>query len=84
MADYNRCTAKVFARSFKSRHNIFERSRPTAAWLTYTPILEIGRGYALHRQRRAESVGVAEIVLRSPKSAVDENDEASCRRFRLP
>src|SRR5271167_1458181 len=84
MADQDRHTAKMFVRSVECRHNVFVRARPTASWLAYAPILEIGGDYAPRRQRGAEWVRVAEIVLRPPESAVDENSEASHHMFGMP
>jgi hypothetical protein len=46
VADYDRRSANVFARSFDSCRNVFERAWPTAARLAYAPILEVGRDYA--------------------------------------
>src|SRR5271169_2369343 len=84
MADYDWRAAKMFARSVESRHNVFERARPAAAWLAYTPILEVGRDNAPRRQRGAEGLRVAKIVLCPPESAMDENSEASHRLLGVP
>jgi hypothetical protein len=84
VADCDRRTAKMFARSFDSCHNVFVRARPAAAWLAYTPILEIGRDNAPRRQCGTERVCVAEVVFRPPESAMDKNSEASHRLLGMP
>jgi hypothetical protein len=62
MANGDRQTANKLARGLDSgNNNIGKRTRPAAAWLTYSSILQIGRDYANGCQGCAEWVRMAKV-----------------------
>jgi hypothetical protein len=53
------------------RADVFERSRPSAAGVANTPVLDVEGGESRHAQRFAELTGMAEIVFGPPVAAVN-------------
>src|SRR5690348_8845008 len=68
-------TAGHLLEETKAVGNVFERSGPTAAWISHAPVFQIPCRQALCSQSGAEAPCVGQVIPGAPEAAVQENQK---------